>query len=407
LRIVKSIANWISGGAGHQTAPLSIHEAKSYTLTDPAVLPIFGATPTISGRSISPEAAMRCAAVRAAAILISESVGATPFKVFERADDGKQPAPDHTAYLLVHDAPNDEQGAEEFRAQLVVDALLTDAGYAYVNRVEGRAVEMVRLDPTRVMVKQSTAGETFYEYHDRTAPRIFTRDEILRIRCPGGVSPIKHCREAIALALELEACAARVFSKGGRPSGVLEFPNTLGADAAQRMSTSWHDAHAGENTGRTAVLEEGGKFSPLTFNSVDAQFHQMRLYQVVEIARAFNVPPTMLMDLTNGTFANVEQLDLYFRTYSLRPWLVSWSRAYGRALLASEERARYFVEPVYDALAAADTASRSDAIAKQIASRVLTPNEARAMINLPAHPQGDDLINPYTTTGTAPAREAA
>lgn len=383
-------------------------EAKAYTLTDPAVLPIFGAIPTISGRSISPEAAMRVPAVRQAATLISETVGATPFKLYERDGESKQSAPDHPSYRLIHDEPNEDQGAEEFRAQVTLDALMNTFGFAYINRVERRPVEMIRLDPTRVTIKRTTSGEPVYEYQDGATRRVYTRDQILRLRCPGGVSPIIHCREAIALALELEACAARVFSKGGRPSGTLEFPGALGPDAAARMSESWNAAHSGDNSGRTAVLEEGGKFNPLTFSSVDTEFTAMRLLQVVEIARAFNVPPTMLMDLTNGTFANVEQLDLYFRTYSLRPWLLAWARAYGRALLSTEERARFFVEPVYDALAAADTASRSDAIAKQRAAGVLTGNEARSLVNLPAHPEGNSLANPYTTTGsTSPAKEAA
>lgn len=395
-------------GTDTLSAPAVAVDQKAYTLADPEILPIFGAIPTISGRSISPEAAMRVPAVRQAAILISETVGATPFKLYQRDGDSKQAAPDHPAYRLIHDEPNEDQGAEEFRAQVTLDALLTDYGYAYINRVEGRPVEMIRLDPTRVTAKQTPAGEPIYEYHDGATRRVYTRDQILRLRCPGGVSPIKHAREAIALALELEACAARVFSKGGRPSGTLEFPGALGPDAASRMSESWNAAHSGENSGRTAVLEEGGKFSPLTFSSVDTEFTAMRLLQVVEIARAFNVPPTMLMDLTNGTFANVEQLDLYFRTYSLRPWLLSWARAYGRALLSPEERARFFVEPVYDALAAADTAARSDAIAKQRAAGVLTGNEARNLVNLPAHPEGNSLANPYTTTGVAQtSKEAA
>jgi len=86
-------------------------------------------------------------------------------------------------------------------------------------------------------------------------------------------------------------------------------------------------------------------------------------------------------------------------------------RGHGRALLPPPERAHFFVEAIIDDLAAADLATRADAISKQVAGMILTPNEARAMINLPAHPQGDDLVNPYTTTTTTgpavPAKDAA
>lgn len=390
----------------------SVVETKSITLTDPSAFELFGAIPTISGRSITAESAMRVPAVRAAVNIIAEMCGVIPFKIYEQDGDEKRTARDHPAYFIVHDEPNDFQGAEELRADLTRDALLNGSGYAFVSRVADRVQEMIRLEPTRVTPKQIALGTYEFHYQDGSGKRVLTQDEILRLSAPGGVSPIQHGREAIALALELEACAARLFSKGGRPSGVLRFPNKLGDEAAARMKAGWNAAHSGENSGGTAILEEGGEFDPFTFSSVDSEFAAMRRHQVIEIARLFNVPPTLLMDLTNGTYSNTEQLLLHFRTYTLAPWLMGWSRAYGRALLSSTERGRFYVEPVFDALNAADTAARSDAFGKLIAARVMTPNEARAAINLPAHPQGDDLANPYTTTtttgpATVPAKEAA
>lgn len=375
-------------------------EQKSTTLTDPHSLEFFGVVPTVSGKSVGPAEAMRVPAVRAAVTLISDMVGATSFKLYERTEAGKRPAPEHPVYRLIHDEPNEETGAEEFRAILTMNALLTDNGFAYVNRVEGRPVELLPLDPLKVQIKQTQAGETFYEFQDATGRRVFHRDDILRFKAPGGVSPIKHAREAIAQALVLEEAATRIFSKAGRPANYLLHPGTLGDDAAKRMSDSWHDAHSGANSGRTAILEEGMKPHDEHFKSVDAQFQEMRQFQILEIARAFNVPPTMLQDLAHGKFDNVEALHIHFRTYTLHPLLLSWARAYGRALLSPGERARFFVEPVYDSLIAADTKTRSEALTGEVAGMIRTPNEARALVNLPWHPDGDRLLNPNTTSST-------
>ncbi len=53
-----------------------------------------------------------------------------------------------------------------------------------------------------------------------------------------------------------------------------------------RMKAAWKAAHEGSgNAGATAVLYAGGVFNPLTFKSTDAQFLELRRFQIEEIAR--------------------------------------------------------------------------------------------------------------------------
>ena len=75
---------------------------------------------------------------------------------------------------------------------------------------------------------------------------------------------------AIALNIVMERHAARLFGRGARPSGILRFPGKLGAETAKRIKASWQAAHAGENSGGTAVLEEDGQFQALTLSSVES-----------------------------------------------------------------------------------------------------------------------------------------
>ena len=49
----------------------------------------------------------------------------------------------------------------------------------------------------------------------------------------------------------------------------------------------------------------------------------------------------------------------------------------------------------------ADAASRTENLTKLIAARVLTPNEARAILNLAPRADGDELVNPHTISGSA------
>src|SRR3546814_19759615 len=53
------------------------------------------------------------------------------------------------------------------------------------------------------------------------------------------------------------------------------------------------------------------ELKPVGFDPEKGQMGEARLGQVLEIARAFQLPPVFLQDLSKGTFANTEQQDLF------------------------------------------------------------------------------------------------
>lgn len=53
----------------------------------------------------------------------------------------------------------------------------------------------------------------------------------------------------------------------------------------------------------------------------DAQFAENRLEQIREIARVFRVRPTMLFELSRGTWSNTEEMTRQFYNITLKPWL--------------------------------------------------------------------------------------
>lgn len=375
---------------------------------DPAMLALFGVLPSISGASVTPQSAMSVPAVAAAVGLISSTIGTLPAKVFTKLDTGgKTPAPDHAAYPIVHDDANEWTSACQLRSQLTADALLFGNGYAYANRVNGKVQEFIRLDPASVTPKiDAVTGEPTYEVKQGNTKRLYPFRDILHIPATTtsdgvtGIAPIHFAREAIALSITLEGHAAKLFGRGARPSGVLTFEKKLDPETAKRISESWHLAHSGEAAGKTAVLEEGGSFEPITFNSVDAQFAEMRRFQILEIARAFRVSPFFLMELERATWSNSEQMRLDFMQFTLLPWLRTWEAAYRRVLLDPSERSTTSIEFVVDDLLRGDTTTRATAYAQFRSAGVMTANEIRKLENLPALPGGDELSNPYTSTGT-------
>jgi HK97 family phage portal protein len=365
--------------------------------------------PTSSGVAVSAEAALRVPAVACAVRVIAEAVAQLPVIVYQRGAGGaRERAVDHPVYRLLHDDVSPWQSSYDFRLQVQTDALLHGNGYGFANRVSGVIREVVYVCPSDMTVTRN-ADDGGPDY--KIANRPVARDQVLHIRGLStngltGKAAIDLAREAIGIALAQERHAGRLFGSGGRPSGLLKVPGKLGAEAVARISAAWSSAHGGENAGKTAILEDGVAFEPLTFASTDLQFLELRKHQVEEIARAFRVPPHLLFELGRATWSNAEEMGRAFVAYTLMPWLEQWQGAFRRCLFTRDERGQYFAEFMLDEFNRADTAKRSDSYAKMIAARVLNPNEVRAMENLPPYSGGDEFFNPNvatSSTGGSPA----
>lgn len=381
-------------------------EGKSWSLSDPAISELFGALPTASGVSVNAHTAIRVPGVLQAVRLIAETVGSLPCKLYRDADGSKEAAKDHRGYRMAHKWSNDFTSAGRLRTLLTTDALLHGAGYAHVVRTgDGRPAEMHRLAPGSVQRRFRDDGEPFYvvTFANNVRQELSFR-EVLHIPAFGDTSPVQLGKEAIGVAMLLERHAAQFFGSGARPAAVLsnEKPQggEQGATTISNIRKSFRNWLAGGSSD-PLILDAGWKYEQPAMTSTDAQFLEHRLEQVREIARIFGVPPTILFELSKGTWSNTEQMAASFLQLCLRPWLDRWQDAYATVLLTEDEQDSLYFEFVIDDLQRADAAGRAEIFGKLVAMRAMTPNEVRAAMNLPAIEGGDELANPYTTTGPA------
>ena len=377
---------------------LGVETKSSLSTPDPTLFELLGATPSVSGVVVTPRIAMTCAPVACAVNAISQAIGQLPVHVHQRNGDAKERAPDHPAYRLLHDEANDWTPAATFRSQLTRDALLyRHGGFAFINRVDGRPIELLRIDPERNPVTIDTLnGEPIYKVPDGTTTRTVSRNDILHIPSPSlsGQGLAHDAREAIGLTLALEQHANRLFANGARPSGVLSLKSNANADAIAKVRAAWLAAHGVGKQGGTAVLPADAEWTQLTLSSVDAQFLELRKFQIEEIARIFRVPPHQLFEMGRATFANSSQLGQEFLDFTLSHWITAWEGEIRLKLFAPDERATFFAEFHTDSFARADLQKRMDAYGKAIAARILNPNEVRAAENRPPYAGGDEFINP-------------
>lgn len=393
---------------------MGLEKKAALPLTDPALIEILGGSgPTASGVSVTTANAMRCPAVFGAVRVLAESVASLPVHVYRKTPDGgRERASDHPLEAILSDAANPWTPASEFRLLMETAHALDGNAYAYVNRDrDGRVVELIQLETSAVSVaRNSKTLEPVYRVTDsENQQREYSRSEILHIRGIGtsllkGDSPVAMGREAIGLSMTLEQHAGGLFGRGARVSGILKAKRQLNDQVLSRLRASWDRMYSGgTNGGKTCILEDEMDFQQLQLSSVDAQFLEMRKFQLQEVARIWRVPLHLMGDLDRATFNNTEQMGAQFLSYCLLPILRLWQDAIRITCLSPEERREYFVEFLVDDLARADLAARFASYSQAINAGILNPNEIRAMENRGPYKGGETYMRPVNT---APAPSA-
>ncbi len=374
---------------------------QSSNLTQPAswLLNLFGGESTASGSRVSNETAMRVVAVYACVRLLAESLGSLPAVVYRRRPDGgKDPAPEHPLYQLLHNSPNPEMTAIEWQECGEGHHSLRGASYSQIVwSARGRPSEIVPLHPDRMhLFRDEVTDALVYRYTDRHGRQTdFRPEEVLHVRglTTDGIhalSPIGQAREAVGLAQATEEHGARFFSNSATPSGVLHIPTALSDEAYDRLKKGFADDWTGNvNARKPMLLEEGLQWQQMGMKASDAQFLENRKFQVAEIARLFRVPLHMIGELDRSTNNNIEHQGLEFVKFTMLPRIRRWEARINKQLFLPRADREYFVEFNFEGLLRGDIKTRFEAYKSAIADGWLNPNEVRAKENLNPIPGGE------------------
>lgn len=346
--------------------------------------------------AVTPASALRVPAVSCAVRAISEAAACLDVTVKRREANGTETEViDHPVAALLRDAANDWTDGFSLVRDLTATALIHDqGGLAWVNRVGGRPLEIIRYEPAFLTAQDDGTGSGAFRYFLNGSE--MPAADIIHLRSPFGSSPLSLAKKSIHLAATLDRHAASLFRNGARPSGVLSVKERIPPAAIARIKANWFAAHGAGKSGGTAIIEGGAEYKAFTMSSVDAQFLEMRSFEILQVARAFRVPPQMLYDLTRATWSNSEQMGREFLVFTLEPWLRSLEGCLRRALFTPEEFASHRVVFDRDDLTRASLTERATSVNSLIASRVLNPNEGRDWLDLPPRDGGDEYANPNT-----------
>lgn len=368
-----------------------LFEKKSLSEPTETELAIFtGSTLTIGGLPIESSPAAACVT------LISGAVSSLDLCVERR--NAKREQVNHPSLTLLQGQVNPWLDGPQFLRDLMSQALTSDAGgLAYVVRnSEGKPVEIIRYDTGRMTYQRDPngSGEPVY----RINGNLVDMADVIHIQASFSRCPMSLAADAIQTDLAIRKYARQLFSKGAKPGGALEIPSTIGEEGIKRLKAGWAAANEGpDNAGKTAVLFGGAKFAPFTMSSVDAQLLELRKFAVEEIARYFNLAPSMVGDQTKSSYSKGSQSQLEALVFAIEPWLFAIEGALNRALLSDDERKSLTFKFQRDDLTRASLTERANAINSLRASGVLSANEGRNWLGLPDREGGDTFENPNIT----------
>jgi HK97 family phage portal protein len=374
---------------------------------DPWSVPSNGALAplTAAGVSVSEDTAMQLLAVAACVRILSTTVAGLPFDAVRMRGELRETLEPPPGIISDPFGGASDTAMLTRRAgftQMMVSLLLRGNAYAAITARDGllRPTRLRVLHPDRVQCRFDDAGRRTYKV-SRQPVDAADMVHLMGMGMPEaatGMSVIAYARQSIGLGLAAEEFGSRFFGQGAHMSGVISVEGDLDRERARMMKEGFEASHSGlKNAHAIGVLSGGAKWTPISVSPEDAQFLGTRAAQNIDIAMLFGLPPHMLgqVDRTTSWGTGIEQQSLGFLRYTLASWLGTFEDGWS-AMLPRPQAARFNV----DALLRTDTSGRYAVYSMARNAALMTPDEIRALENLPPLPDGAGA-NPYAPLNSA------
>jgi len=332
--------------------------------------------------------------------IIAEAVGKLSRRWRLAEIDNPSARPERSIYSdLLTRAANPYTTAYNFAVLVQSWAKGWGNGYAWIlRRNDLEPVAFYPLHPSRVIPRlfRSDDAKSPYPwdlvYQIDGGRETLLPYEILHIKGnPGfdgvqGYNLVQLHENTLATAQAQNEFAGEFFQNGAVAGGLVELPPHLKADVVLKYQRDFQDKYSSRgNRHKLALVDSGVKFTPTTIDPAAAQLLDARKFSIFEIGMLLGVPPTVLGDLSHGTFSNSEQQQLALNMVTLHPVAENWRQELNLKLTPDDKH-----EWEYDlkALDAADTAARQSYLKTAIGGPWMTVEEGRLEEGLPPKPEG-------------------
>lgn len=371
---------------------------------------------------VNPSSMLGLSGVWYAMCKISGMVGQMPLEIKRKLPDGgAEDAVTHAAWRLLRWESNPYQTADLFKETLQGHALGWGNGRAAIIRQGMRPIELLPLRPDRtrsymvggekyhitnpVMTDDAIAAyagnfEEALTANPETTIVIHDRD-VLHIQGFGydgvegkGIAAV--ARESISMGLNAQRLATKQSEKGFTGRLMLQAPPGSFRDEKQASEfLSSFRKHHNEDGELVGLLREGVTANVLTMSNHDAQFVEQQKFNRTDIMLWFGLE-SMPGDESRSSYSSLEQKQLAELQSCLNRWLVKWEmQCRAKLLTAGEQRTdSHYFKFNRQTLIMTDTQTTINSLAQGIMNKIISPNEARAKLDMNPYLGGDMYSNP-------------
>jgi HK97 family phage portal protein len=390
------------------------------TSSDPRIIEFLGGQQSSSGYPVNERTALRTSAVYACINRIAGAIASLPAHVYERTEDGgRKRVGNSPLWYLLNEQPHPRWTAASWYEFVVACNGLRGDAISEIKR--NRAGIITGFTPHHPDTVQTEIVGDYLHYYiqlkDGSKPYGLHQDDVIHIpnlMFDGQRSPSTirlGAQHGISIALAADDFSGKLYANGAMPKHLIEAPGKLKDDQIEQLRKAYADRYTGANqVGKPMVLTEGLTIKELSMSAADAELLESRKYQVIDIARAFGVPPHMIgaTETTSSWGTGIEQMTIGFVKFTIQPYLNRIEQELNRKIFRT---AKYFIEFSLEGLLRGDAKSESETLRQGIGGSQgpgwMTPNEVRKVKNLPPVEGGDTLYNPNKGTNNAQASAAA
>lgn len=333
--------------------------------------------------ALSTRAAENLSAVLACSTVIASSLASIPALIYRRDGDNRLEAMGHALARLTRTGVSEAMTWPDFIEHLVASALLSGNGLAQIRRgANGALVGLDFIPWSWVTVSQLRSGRLAYDVSNGRGQswRLLSGEVIhLRDRTDDGLigrSRLSRAADTIAGVQASNTFARKFLDNSAQPSGVIEVPGAMSAEARGRLREAVEARAKGVQRAGTILLLDGGmQWKAAQVSPEDAELLETRKFGVEEICRLFQVPPPLVQDYSHNTFTNSETAGRWFAMFTLAPWARKIETEFARSLFSTGSG--YELELDLSGFLRGDPATRWQAHQIALQNDVLTANEVR------------------------------
>jgi HK97 family phage portal protein len=342
-----------------------------------------------TGDGVTFERALQLSVVFSIIRVISEDLASLSYNIIHNKDGENLIDKDYYLNRLIN-KPNEISSGFHFREAMAMNVVGRGNAYGRIywdNR--GRAAEIEQIENDRVQVEVTRVNgrkQIFYHIAGDSMPLMaYEMLHYKGLSTDGvvGLSPISILRNTIGENISAQEFSQEFYDGGARLSGVLTADGVLSDEAYHRLITTWREKHEGRNAQKTALLEGGVNYQPISLSPVDADILKTRTFGIEEIARPFRVPLHMVQQLANSTNNNIEHQGLEYVKYCLRPWAKRFEVEDNTKLILPKDQSKQYFEFNMESLLRGDTAARVEYLSKMFNIGVYSQDDIRAILKEP------------------------